>query len=68
MTGVRLPVGAEFSLLHSVQTGPPNLLSNEYRGVKRPGRQADNPTQCIEIKNYGAYLHCPIYFHGVVLN
>jgi hypothetical protein len=35
--------------------GPPNLLSNGYRGAKQPGREADHsPPSSTEVKNGGA--------------
>jgi hypothetical protein len=50
--------------------GTPNLLSNVYRGVKLPGREADHsPQASAEVKkNVDLYIHSPIGLHGVVLN
>jgi hypothetical protein len=66
MTAVRFPLRARyFSLLCSVQTGPPSLLAIGYRGlillgVKRPGREADHsPPGSAEVKNDGAVPPLP---------
>jgi hypothetical protein len=71
--GVRVPVISRiFSSPRRLERlwGPPNLLSNGFRGVKWPGREADHspPTSseaktCVDI-----YIHSPIRLHGIVLN
>jgi len=50
--------------------GPPNLLSNEYQGVKRPGGEDDHlPPSSAEVTNAWTYQSIPpIRLHGVVLN
>jgi hypothetical protein len=42
--------------------GPPNLLSNGYQKVKRPGREADHsPPSSAEVKNARNYISTPQY-------
>jgi hypothetical protein len=58
-------------LAHSFSfLGPPILLSNGYRRMKRSGREADHSSpssaevkECVEL-----YLHSPVHLHGVVLS
>jgi hypothetical protein len=68
--GVRVPVGSR--IFSSSQRpdrfwGPPNLLSNGYRGalspgVKRQGREADHsPSTSAEIKKTWIYTSTPPY-------
>jgi hypothetical protein len=66
--GVRVPVWSIiFSSLRRPDRfwGPPNLISNGYRRVKRPGHEADHspPTSAVDL-----YSHSPIRLHGVMLN
>jgi hypothetical protein len=74
--GVRVPVGSRiFTSLRLPDRlwGPPNLLSNGYRGffswgVKRPGREADHsPPTVAEVKKMWIYT-CPVRLHGVLLS
>jgi hypothetical protein len=47
--------------------GPPSLLSNGYRGVKRQGREADHsPTTSAEVKKMWIYISTPS-LRGIVL-
>jgi hypothetical protein len=42
--------------------GPPNFLSNGYRWVKRPGREADHsPPAIAEVKKTWVYTSTPPY-------
>jgi hypothetical protein len=76
--GVRVPVGVRIFTSPSRPDrhwGPPNLLSNRYRGlfppgVERPGREAEHlrPTSAEVKENMYLYIHSPICLHGVVLN
>jgi hypothetical protein len=63
--GVRVPVVSRiFSSQRCADRlrGPPNLLSNRYRGVKRPGREAEHsPTASAEVKKTWIYTSTPSY-------
>jgi hypothetical protein len=67
--GVRVPVGARFSPLHVVQTGPgaspasyPMGSGSSFPGVKRPGREADDsPPTNAEVNNTWIYTSTPLY-------
>jgi hypothetical protein len=70
---VRVPVGSRiFSSPNRPDRlwGPPNLLSNGYRGVTRPGREANHsPPASAEVKEMWIYTSTPpIRLYGVVLN
>jgi hypothetical protein len=66
-----------FSVLHSVKTGPgahpasyPMCIGVPFPGIKRPGREADNrsPPSSADVKIVELYLHSPLCLHSVVLN
>jgi hypothetical protein len=63
--GVRDPVGSRiFSSPRRRDRlwGPPNLLFNGYRGVKRPGREAGrSPPASAEVKKIMIYTSTPPY-------
>jgi hypothetical protein len=74
---VRVPVGSRIfsSANRPVRLwGPPNLLSNGYRGfspgIKRPGRIADHsPPASAEMKKIWIYTSTPpLRLHDIVLN
>jgi hypothetical protein len=54
--------------------GPPNLLSNGYRGLFPGGKAAEawswplTSNKCRGQENVGIYIHSPIRLHGLVLN
>jgi hypothetical protein len=67
---VRFPAGAgNFSLHHNVQNGSgahpssyPMGNRGSFRGVKRPGREADHsPPSSAEVKNAWSYTSTPQY-------
>jgi hypothetical protein len=71
-TGVHLPTGAAMTGIilsppHSDRFWCPlSLLSNGYRGIKRPGRGVDHsPPSSAEVKNAWSPS---IRVHGLVLN
>jgi hypothetical protein len=63
--GIRVPVGLRiFSSPRRPDRlwGPPSLLSHGYRGVKRPGREADHPPPtAAEVKKTWIYTSTPPY-------
>jgi hypothetical protein len=69
--GVRVPVGSRLSSSPDRSGrlwGPPNLLSNGYPGVKRPGREVDHsPRTSAEVKKMWIFTSTPTRLHGVVL-
>jgi hypothetical protein len=63
--GVRVPVGSRiFSSPRSSDRlwGPPNLITNWYRGVKRPGREAHlSPAVSAQVKKMWICTSIPPY-------
>jgi hypothetical protein len=59
--GIRVPEGARIVCSPRLPDrfwGPPSLLSNGYRGVKRPGREADHsPPTSVEVKEMCVSIH-----------
>jgi hypothetical protein len=51
-----------FSMVSRRLRGPPSFLSSWYRGVKRPGREADYPPPpSTEVKNTWSCIYSPRY-------
>jgi hypothetical protein len=74
--GSILDRGKNFSLLHSVRTGPwvhpasyPISTGGSFTGVKLPRLEADHSSQSnVKVKNGGAITPLSIYPYGVVHN
>jgi hypothetical protein len=70
--GVRVPVGARIfsSPCYSDRLwGPPSLLLNGYRVVKRSKREAEHsPTTRAEVKKTWIYTSNALRLHGVVFD